>query len=111
MVNRLFSLPAGDREGGLAQLDLVAREGIYCQRHAVSTRAFIELYYEKNSEEARRRFADLLRRYSNSIDYRVRYLDALFALTVKGKIEYRPATCCRETSQIASHNYRTWEKH
>ncbi len=91
MVSRLFSLPAGDREGGLAQLDLVAREGVYCQRHALSSRAFIALYYEKTSEEARRRFADLLRRYPNSIDYRVRYLDALFALTVKGEKAYRGA--------------------
>lgn len=91
MVSRFFSLPAGDREGGLAQLDLVAEEGIYCRRHALSSRAFIALYYEKNSEDARRRFADLLRRYPNSIDYRVRYLDALFALTVKGKKVHRGA--------------------
>lgn len=89
MVNRFFSLPPGDRKGGLARLDRVAREGTYCRRHALSSRALIELYYEKDAGEARRRFGDLIRRYPNSINYRVRYLDALFALTVKGKQDNR----------------------
>ena len=85
MVSRLFSLPAGDREGGLAQLDRVAREGVYCRMHAISSRAFIALYYEKDALDARRRFAALLTRSPNSLDYRLRYLDALLALTISGK--------------------------
>ncbi len=85
MVSRLLSLPAGDREAGLARLELVAREGVFCRKHALSSRAYIELYYEKHTEEGRRRFQDLLHRYPNSIDYRVRHLDAKLALTVMGR--------------------------
>ena len=88
MVSRLLSLPAGDREAGLAQLELVAREGVFCRKHALSSRAYIELYYEKHTEEGRRRFQELLHRYPNSIDYRVRYLDAMLALTVMGREGY-----------------------
>ncbi len=91
MVSRLFSLPAGDREGGIAQLDRVAREGIYTQRHAISSRAFIELYYEKDYENARRRFAEIKDRYPHSLDYRLRYLDALFGLTIQGNPHYHQA--------------------
>lgn len=91
MVSRIFQLPAGDRDRGLARLERVAREGVYTRQHAISSLAFIELYYEKNYEEARQRFADMHRRYPNSLDYRLRYLDAIFALTVKGSPAYRQA--------------------
>ena len=85
MVSRLLSLPAGDRKAGLMQLELVAREGVFCRKHALSSRAYIELYYEKNAEEGRRRFQELIHRYPNSVDYRIRYLDAMLALTVMGR--------------------------
>jgi tetratricopeptide (TPR) repeat protein len=85
MVSRMLSLPAGDREAGLARLDLVAREGVYCRKHALSSLAYIELYYEKHTEEGRRRFQELIHRYPKSIDYRIRHLDAMLAMSVMGK--------------------------
>ncbi len=88
-VSRLFSLPSGDRELGLARLDRVAREGDFCRRHAVTSRAFIALYYDKQFDDARVRFTELHHRYPNSLDYRVRYLDAIFALTAMGRPGYR----------------------
>lgn len=91
MVSRLLSLPEGDRERGLERLERVAREGIYTQRHAVSSRAYIALYYEKDYEDGRRRFADLHLSYPHSLDYRIRYLDALFGLTIQGRQNYRQA--------------------
>ena len=91
MVSRLLSLPDGDRKRGLERLERVAREGIYTQRHAVSSRAYIALYYEKDYEDARRRFADLHLRYPHSLDYRIRYLDALFGLTIQGRQGHRQA--------------------
>jgi tetratricopeptide (TPR) repeat protein len=91
MVGRLLSLPTGDRERGLQQLEWIAQKGTYTRQHAVSARAFIELYYEKNYEDARRRFLQLHQQYPNSLDYRIRYLDAIFALTVKGDPAYRSA--------------------
>ena len=90
-VSRLFSLPSGDAEGGIRQLEMVAADGVFCQKHAISSRAFIELYYEKNYPEARRRFGNLMLRYPNSLDYRLRYLDSIFALTVKGSVEFYQA--------------------
>ena len=103
-VSRLFSLPSGDREQGLARLDRVAREGTYCKRHALSSRAFIALYYDKAFEEARVRFAELQRHYPNSLDYRVRYLDAILALTVSGSPDYHRALVdsARSIRQLAS---------
>ena len=91
MVSRLLSLPDGDRKRGLERLERVAREGIYTQRHAVSSRAYIALYYEKDYGDARCRFADLHLRYPHSLDYRIRYLDALFGLTVQGRQDHRRA--------------------
>ena len=91
MVSRLLSLPDGDRKRGLERLERVAREGIYTQRHAVSSRAYIALYYEKDYEDARRRFTDLHLRYPHSLDYRIRYLDALFGLTIQGRKDHREA--------------------
>jgi tetratricopeptide (TPR) repeat protein len=103
-VSRLFSLPSGDREQGLARLDRVAREGTYCKRHALSSRAFIALYYDKAFDEARVRFAQLQRHYPNSLDYRVRYLDAILALTVSGSPDYHRALAdsARSIRQLAS---------
>lgn len=91
MVSRILSLPDGDRKRGLARLERVAREGIYTQRHAVSSRAYIALYYEKDYEDARRRFTELHLRYPHSLDYRIRYLDALFGLTIRGRRDHRQA--------------------
>lgn len=91
MVSRLLSLPDGDRKSGLKRLERVAREGVYTQRHAVSSRAYIALYYEKDYEDARRRFTDLHVRYPHSLDYRIRYLDALFGLTIQGRKDHRQA--------------------
>lgn len=91
MVSRLLSLPDGDRKRGLGRLERVARDGIYTQRHAVSSRAYIALYYEKDYKDAQRRFADLHLRYPHSLDYRIRYLDALFGLTIQGGRDHRQA--------------------
>ena len=91
MVSRLLSLPDGDRKRGLERLERVARDGVYTQRHAVSSRAYIALYYEKDYRDAQRRFSDLHLRYPYSLDYRIRYLDALFGLTIQGRQDYRQA--------------------
>ena len=89
LVSRLLFLPSGDRAAGLAALDRVATKGTYCRSYAISSRAFIELYYEKNPEEAMIRFARLLRQYPNSLDFRIRYVDALFALSMRGRVGFR----------------------
>lgn len=91
MAGRLLSLPSGDREGGLEQLDRAARDGVYCQMDALSARAFIALYYEHDHEDARRRVAELLGRFPNSLDYRIRYADALLYLTIEQGQDHRRA--------------------
>ncbi len=91
MVSRLLALPEGNRKRGLERLERVAREGIYTQRHAVSSRAYIALYYEKDYDDAVLRFADLHSRYPHSLDYRIRFLDALFGLTIRGRRDHRQA--------------------
>ena len=83
IVQRLFSLPSGDREGGLRKLDRVIREGRFNRTDALSTRAYVDLYYERDRREALRRFADLLIRYPNSLDYRIRYLDSLITIAME----------------------------
>ncbi len=109
MVSRLLSLPDGNRKRGLARLQRVAREGIYTQRHAVSSRAYIALYYEKDYEDARRRFADLHRRYPHSLDYRIRYLDALFGLTIRGRQDQRQALIDSARSIHRLARERNWD--
>lgn len=91
MVGRFLSLPSGDREGGLGQVDRVARDGVYCQMDALSARAFVALYYEHDHQDARRRIADLLGRFPNSLDYRIRYADALLSLTLEQGEDHRRA--------------------
>jgi len=90
-VQKLLSLPSGDREGGLRDLDRVIEHGRYCRADAVSGRAFIDLYYERDYPSAARRFTGLLVRYPRSIDYRIRYLDALLALTLEHGVNHRQA--------------------
>ena len=109
MVSRLLSLPDGNRKRGLARLQRVAREGIYTQRHAVSSRAYIALYYEKDYEDARLRFTDLHRRYPHSLDYRIRYLDALFGLTIQGRQDYRQALIDSVRSIRCLAKKRNWD--
>jgi tetratricopeptide (TPR) repeat protein len=109
MVGRLLSLPSGDRNRGLRQLDWIVQKGNYTRQHAISARAFIELYYEKNYQEARRRFEQLHGQYPNSIDYRIRYLDAVFALTVKGEQDYRTALIDSSKSIRALARQRNWQ--
>ncbi len=109
MVSRLLSLPDGNRKRGLARLERVARDGIYTQRHAVSSRAYIALYYEKDYGDARSRFADLHRRYPHSLDYRIRYLDALFGLTIQGRQDHRRALIDSARSIRRMAKTRNWD--
>ena len=114
-VSRLFSLPSGDRDLGLSRLELVAAQGTYCQRHAASARAFIALYYDKQFDEARERFTDLHRRYPNSLDYRMRYLDSVLALTAMGRDGYQHALIdsARSIRRLASERgwpLETWTR-
>lgn len=109
MASRLLSLPEGNRKRGLERLERVAREGIYTQRHAVSSRAYIALYYEKDYDDARLRFADLHGRYPHSLDYRIRFLDALFGLTIRGRRDYRHALIDSARSIRRLAEMRDWD--
>lgn len=80
VVQRLFNLPAGDRDGGLATLEHTVREGNYAVTDARSALAYIDLYYERDRRAALARIDDLLERYPNSLDYRIRKVDALLSL-------------------------------
>ena len=82
-VQRLFDLPAGDRRGGLRRLDDAIVNGRYNRTDALSARAYLDLYYEMDVYSARDRIVDLLDRYPNSLDYRIRYVDAMFRLHVE----------------------------
>ena len=107
-VSRLLFLPEGDRAAGLAAIGRAAKEGTYCRSHAISSRAFIELYYEKDPAEALLRFAQLLERYPNSLDFRIRYLDAAFSLAQRGRTRTRHGLIdsARSVRKIA--NERGW---
>jgi tetratricopeptide (TPR) repeat protein len=83
VVQRLFSLPAGDRRGGLRRLDEAIQNGRYNQTDALSARAYLDLYYEMDAHSARTRFLDLLKRYPNSLDYRIRYVDTMLRLQME----------------------------
>ena len=108
MVGRLLSLPSGDRLRGLRQMDWIAKKGTYTRQHAISARAFIELYYEKNYHNAMCRFEQLHMQYPKSIDYRIRYLDAVFVLTVKGEPDYRSALADSSRSIRELAKQRDW---
>lgn len=82
-VQRLFDLPAGDREGGLERLDDAVANGRYNQTDALSARAYLDLYYEMDALSAKDRFDDLLDRYPNSLDYRIRLVDTMLRLHVE----------------------------
>lgn len=79
-VQRLFDLPSGDRRGGLRRLDDTIANGRYNRTDALSARAYLDLYYEMDAYGARTRFVDLLARYPNSLDYRIRYVDTMLRL-------------------------------
>jgi tetratricopeptide (TPR) repeat protein len=83
VVQRLFSLPAGDRKEGLRRLDKAIKHGRYNRTDALSARAYLDLYYEMDAQSARTRFQDLLERYPNSLDYRIRYVDTLLRLQME----------------------------
>lgn len=83
VVQRLFDLPAGDQRGGLRRLDEAILNGRYNQTDALSARAYLDLYYEMDAQSARTRFRDLLERYPNSLDYRIRYVDTMLRLQME----------------------------
>ncbi len=83
VVQRLFNLPSGDRRGGLEMLEHVAKEGRFAVTDARSALAYIDLYYERDRRAAFARGRDLLRRYPNSLDYRIRAVDAMLALSIE----------------------------
>lgn len=87
-VARLFDFPSGDRVGSLAQIDRVAREGVYTKAIARTTRAYLELYFERRPRSALEMFRRLRSLYPHSIDCRVRVLDCKLALTVTGKADF-----------------------
>jgi tetratricopeptide (TPR) repeat protein len=79
-VQRLFDLPAGYRKGGIRRLDDAIESGRFNRTDALSARAYVDLYYEMDAQSARARFLDLLNRYPNSLDYRIRYVDTMLRL-------------------------------
>ena len=81
IVQRLFNLPSGDRKGGIASLERVTEEGRFTVTDARSALAYIDLYYERDRRAAFARVQDLLTRYPNSLDYRIRLADTMLALT------------------------------
>jgi tetratricopeptide (TPR) repeat protein len=83
VVQRLFNLPAGDRYGGLRRLDEAIANGRYNRTDALSARAYLDLYYEMDAQSARTRFLDLLEKYPNSLDYRIRYVDTMLRLQME----------------------------
>lgn len=89
-VSRLFNLSSGDRVGSLAQIDRVARDGIYTRSIARTTRAYLELYFERRPMLALEMFRHLRQIYPGSIDYGVRELDCMLALTITGVANYAP---------------------
>ena len=82
-VQRLFDLPSGDRRGGLQRLDDAIARGRYNRVDALSARAYLDLYYEMDAAAARTRLLDLLKRYPDSLDYRIRYVDAMLRLQME----------------------------
>jgi len=82
-VQRLFSLPSGDRQGGLRHLDIAIESGTFNRQDARSARAYLDLYYEMNAPSARTRFTELLASYPNSLDYRIRYVDTMLRLQME----------------------------
>jgi len=82
-VQRLFSLPSGDRRSGIERLEIAIAEGHYNRIDALSARAYLDLYYEMDAIAARRRLVDLLNRYPNSLDYRIRYADTMLRLQME----------------------------
>ena len=87
-VARLFNLPSGDRAGSLAEMDRVAREGVYTKSIARTTRAYLELYFERHPGRALEMFRQLRVTYPLSIDYGIRELDCMLALTVTGRDDF-----------------------
>lgn len=82
-VQRLFDLPSGDRQGGLRRLDTAITRGRYNRVDAESARAYLDLYYEMDTPSARARILVLLDRYPNSLDYRIRNVDAMLRLQME----------------------------
>ncbi len=82
-VQRLFNLPSGDRRGGLRRLDEAIVNGRYNRTDALSARAYLDLYYEMDAHGAEARLRELLKRYPNSLDYRIRYVDAMLRLQME----------------------------
>lgn len=83
VVQRLLNLPSGDRRGGLEKLERVVDHGNLNAADARSALAYIDLYYERDKRSALTRIRDLRARYPNSLDYRIREVDALLSLAVE----------------------------
>lgn len=91
VVQRLLNLPSGDRTGGIETLQRVITEGRFTVTDARSALAYIDLYYERDRRAAFARIQDLLARYPNSLDYRIRLVDAMLGLSLEEGDDLSPA--------------------
>ena len=108
-VQRLFDLPSGDRRGGLRRLDEAIEGGTYNRIDAESARAYVDLYYEADAPGAHARLLELLDRFPNSLDYRIRLVDCMVRLQMEHGQDHASAMVDSTTSVRRIAFQRKWQ--